>query len=171
MEPSNSEIWKSIDGFANYEVYPVSGESGMRRRNMLKPIASHGGNVKVILSKHGTATYFVIHRLVANEFIDNPSNKACVDHIDGDRTNNCVTNLRYATKSENGMNQKKHLSATSIYKGVYFDKRSSKWHARVRLSGVRTDLGYFDSEDEAAQAHNEAATRMFGEFAKLNVIT
>ena len=138
--------------------------------NMLKPIASHGGYGRVRLSKNGAAKNFVIHRLVANEFIDNPSNKACVDHIDGDRTNNCVTNLRYATKSENGMSQKKHLNATSTYKGVYFDKRSSKWHARVRLSGVRADLGYFENEDEAAQAYNEAAAKMFGEFAKLNVI-
>ena len=106
MEPSNREIWKSIDGFANYEVSSFGRVRNAATEKMLKPSASHGGYVKVSLSKHGTAKNFVIHRLVANEFIDNPSNKACVDHIDGDRTNNCVTNLRYATKSDNGMNQK-----------------------------------------------------------------
>ena len=166
----NREIWKSIDGYANYEVSSFGRVRNATTEQMLKPSASHGGYVKVRLSKNGTTTNLVIHRLVANEFIDNPSNKACVDHIDGDRTNNCITNLRYATKSENGMNQKKHVNATSMYKGVYFYKQTNKWRATMKVGGVCAGLGYFESEEEAAKAYNEAARRIFGEFAKLNVI-
>ena len=68
------------------------------------------------------------------------------------------------------MNQKKHLNATSIYKGVYFYKQTNKWRATIRVGGVCNGLGYFEREEEAAKAYNEAARRIFGEFAKLNVI-
>ena len=98
-----------------------------------------------------------------------------LDHIDGNRSNNDISNIREATKNQNGMNQKKQIShngkpLSSIYKGVDWYKRYKKWRARIEISRKSKLLGYFTSERAAAQAYNCAAINHFGEFAKLNDI-
>jgi hypothetical protein len=98
-----------------------------------------------------------------------------IDHIDGNRSNNDISNIREATKNQNGMNQKKQIShngkpLSSIYKGVDWYKRYKKWRARIEISRKSKHLGYFTSERAAAQAYNCAAIDHFGEFAKLNDI-
>ena len=59
--------------------------------------------MKVVLLKNQKPHYFTVHRLVAMVFIDNPHSKSTVDHIDCDRTNNCVENLRWVTTEENNL--------------------------------------------------------------------
>jgi len=60
----------------------------------------------VNLCKNGVQKHFPIHRLLALHFIENPLNKPCVDHQDGNTFNNNLCNLRWATKSENCRNVK-----------------------------------------------------------------
>ncbi len=104
-----------------------------------------------------------IHRLVANEFIENPDNKPFVDHINRTVNDNTIKNLRWVSKSENSMNRTKQQNASSTYKGVSFNKPANKWHARIKLDGKNKHLGYFASEKEAAVKYNEAAIEHFGE--------
>lgn len=96
------EIWKSIEGYPNYE---VSNLGNVRRVKMLKQYydESKGYNV-VCLSKNGNSKVVKVHQLVAKAFIPNPDNKSCIDHIDTNRTNNCVDNLRWVTHKENRNN-------------------------------------------------------------------
>lgn len=93
-----------------------------------------------------------------------------VDHIDRDGLNNKVSNLRFCTKSENGMNRCKQRNTTSIYKGVSFHKRNNNWKASIRLEGKDIYLGCFTNEVDAAKAYNAKAIELFGEFANLNII-
>lgn len=86
-----------------------------------------------------------------------------VDHRDGDGTNNTRTNLRVATSQQNRMNTGP-TGKTSRFKGVRRDKRS--WRATFD----RKLLGYFDTEEDAARAYNQAAHAKHGEFAWLNPV-
>ena len=122
----------------------------------------------MILSKNGKPKIHYIHKLVAREWVPNPEEKRCVDHRDGDRTNNHFENLRYATHSESGRNKKRRKDGSSLYNGVSWDKRSGKWVVRIRVDGVYKYLGLFEVEREAAEVYNTAAIEHFGVFARLN---
>ena len=102
-----------------------------------------------------------IHKLVAREWVGNPEQKRCVDHIDGCRTNNHWENLRHATHSENLMNKLGRKNKTSVYKGVSFDKNSGKWVVRIKVNGVNKNMGLFEIEREAAEVYNAAAAKFY----------
>lgn len=108
-----------------------------------------------------------MHRLVVN--ITDP--KVLVDHKDCNGLNNCKSNLRVCTSSQNAMNRASQKNTSSQYKGVYLNKDTNKWAAEIRgQNHNRKYLGLFVSENDAAIAYNEAAKIMHGEFAKLNIV-
>lgn len=92
------------------------------------------------------------------------------DHINGDGLDNRRSNLRSCTHCENMRNRSKNIRDSSRYKGVFWDKATQKWRARISINSRETHLGYFDDEEKAACAYNAAARKHFGEFARLNVI-
>ena len=71
-----------------------------KHRKFLKP-ADKNGYKRVCLCKDSVKKNFAIHRLVAQAYIPNPNNYDTVDHIDKNRENNCVNNLRWMSASEN----------------------------------------------------------------------
>ena len=92
------------------------------------------------------------------------------DHRNGDGLDNRRSNLRPATNQTNLMNRGPQVNNTSGFKGVIFDKRSDAWRAQIKVDGRYIYLGCLDSKIEAAEAYNEAANKVFGEFAWLNPI-
>lgn len=95
----------------------------------------------------------------------------CIDHIDGNRSNNAWSNLRKATTSQNLINSKKRKNSKSKYKGVSFhSRRILKWAARININKKQYILGYYNTQEEAAIVYNEAAIKYYGNFAKLNKI-
>lgn len=91
-----------------------------------------------------------------------------VDHIDGDIRNNQRHNLRICTLSQNLYNSKKREFTTSRYKGVSWNKRDNRWHAKICKDKKVYFLGNFTDEEAAAVAYNEKAAELFGEYARLN---
>jgi hypothetical protein len=96
--------------------------------------------------------------LIAHEWIENPSEEVFVDHIDGNKQNNCICNLRWATISENqGNRTKQHKPPSAIYKGVSFHKRVKTWTAYIKNNNKMEKLGVFGTEKEATTKYNFAA--------------
>lgn len=94
--------------------------------------------------------------------------RALFDHINGNQLDNRRSNLRIATKQENGRNSRKKRSGTRTrYKGVGI-ARGGKFVARIKADREQIRLGRFDTEEEAARAYDAAARRYHGEFARLN---
>lgn len=89
-----------------------------------------------------------------------------VDHINGDRLDNRMVNLRMATRAENLANSRAHKDSLSGIKGVRFHKVRQRWQARICHAGKSRHLGYFDNPQDAARAYSEAAATMFGKFAR-----
>lgn len=92
------------------------------------------------------------------------------DHINHITLDNRQSNLRICTRQQNEMNRKPNRNTTSQYKGVCWDKARRKWRALIYLNGVSKHLGFFQDEEAAARAYNEAAKKYFREFAFLNKI-
>jgi hypothetical protein len=107
------EEWKKIVGFDNYEVSNLgnvrrldsfvfqSGRYNHYKGRFLKQENVKGGYKRVTLCKNNSTKRFQVHRLVAITFIENFKNKPCVNHIDGDKSNNQISNLEWVTYSEN----------------------------------------------------------------------
>ncbi len=166
---NNTERWETISTHTNYEVSSIGQVRNSKTKRMRKPSDNGWGYLQIVLCKNGKPKTFRIHRLVAEHFIINPSNERCVDHIDRNRLNNNVDNLRWASASENQMNASRDKSNTSsAYKGVSLHKTTNKWMAYVQVGRVRKYLGYFTSEREAAEAYNAAALESYKKFARLN---
>ena len=91
-----------------------------------------------------------------------------IDHKDGNPKNNSIENLRACTQSQNNANTGINKVNTSGYKGVTWNKSCGKWHAQIKDHKKRVYLGVYDDIKEAAKAYDDAAIRIYGEFAKTN---
>jgi hypothetical protein len=104
-----------------------------------------------------------MHRLIIGA---DPRQK--VDHWDGDGLNNRRDNLRVASTSQNGANQRISMNNTTGFKGVSFSKREGRYQAALEYGGKLIWCGYHDTAAGAARAYDTAAIKYFGEFARLN---
>jgi len=94
-----------------------------------------------------------------------------IDHIDRDKSNNRIENLRPVEhRGQNTINSPPRSDNTSGYKGVTWHITSNKWHSSVFCKGKRHYVGIFDDIHEAAKEYNCKAIELFGEFAYLNKI-
>jgi hypothetical protein len=158
------EEYKIIEGFENYSVSKHGNVKNNKTGMTLKPGLNWNGYYRIDLYKSGKRKTFLVHRLVGNAFIPNPENKPQIDHIDNDRTNNNVNNLRWCTNQENNQNKGFSKNNTSGVKGVYFKKEIGKWCAKITHNGKKYHLGYFENIEDGSKARQTKAKELFGEF-------
>ena len=112
MEEETKEVWRRIKGFPRYKISNkgrVKSFTNPKNPKILRASKNKGGYMFVHLSKgkewgNGETVCVRIHQLVARAFIPNPQNKCHIDHIDCNRENNVVWNLRWVTPQENAAN-------------------------------------------------------------------
>lgn len=121
----------------------------------MKPGKNRDGYHYVSLYKNGKEKKHYIHRLVGLAFIRNTDGKEMVDHVDRDRTNNHVQNLRWATASQQQTNRGKPENNTSGYKGVSYHKPTKKYAARIGIDGKLKFLGLFTTAKDASTAYEK----------------
>jgi predicted DNA binding protein len=110
------EHWKTVQGFEDYEISNLGRLKSHKynRTVVLKPRITHDGYVWYSLCKNGKGCTKRANRLVAEAFIANPDKKPTVNHIDGNKLNNNVSNLEWATKEE----QMQHAYENGLKKPV-----------------------------------------------------
>ena len=188
LENLPGEKWRDIQGYEGFyrvsnrgrvkslerRVYSPQSSTGYRtvrsRILRLNPVTSRGRTyATTYLYKNGKRKTVAVHRLVAEAFIPNPTNKPEVDHQDTYRSlDNSVGNLRWATRSENAYNSPRRKGTSSRFRGVSFYSRDGTWRAAITYNGESTHIGYFQTELEAAMAYDEVALEKYGELAQLN---
>ena len=89
-----------------------------------------------------------------------------LDHINMNRTDNRISNLRPATNAQNMRNRKAQKNSSTGVKGVYVHKRSGKFIASIACDGRTMYLGLFSTVREAKAAYDAAAERLHGPFAR-----
>ncbi len=144
-------MWKAIKGLEGY--YEASDDGQIRSvtrtfmskdgrkvttiGRVLKPALTKAGYLKVSIYVEGQKHTRQVHKLVALAFLDNPENKPQIDHKNGIRTDNRVSNLRWVTAKENS-NMPLHIANISGEKnGFYGKKHSDKTKALVAASNRR----------------------------------
>lgn len=125
-----AEIWKDIEGFNGF--YQVSNMGRVRNyRGKLRALSyTHDGYAKVRLLHEDKDLTCRVHRLVAQAFIPNTENKETVNHIDGDKHNNRVTNLEWIDRRE----QMNHAYRLGLKRSRFGDKNCN---AKLTADQVR----------------------------------
>jgi hypothetical protein len=88
-----------------------------------------------------------------------------IDHVNLDQSDNRLSNLRSATRSQNGANRSLQVNNTSGARGVTWDRQHKRWKAQIKVNGKQKNLGLFLDKNEAAGAYKLAAVERFGDFA------
>lgn len=117
---------------------------------------------KWIYASTGTGSHMRMHRVIAGAKLGEK-----VDHWDGDGLNNRRLNLRKCSNADNIANSRKRAGRnTSDLKGVCLTKTG--WRAQIMRQYKKYNLGTYPTQELAAAAYDEAARRLFGEFARCN---
>jgi len=144
------KAWRSLASVLRYdnetgEFYRVK----PRPQDRGRPAGSIDNNGYRVISIK--AKQFKAHRL-AWLYVHGVEPTRMIDHIDGDRSNNRIENLREVTPFENAKNQRMRKDNTSGFTGVTWSKSAQKWRVCVKSEGVSHHLGYYIDKEAAVSA-------------------
>ena len=162
MENLENEIWKDIPTYEGY--YKVSNLGRIisvrygKEKLMSQPISN--GYYTISLKVKCKHNCFRSHQLIAMAFLNHvPCGSVnVVNHIDGNRLNNNLSNLEIVTQRENTgfcFRSDRHTFSSQHY-GVFFCKNHKRWVSRIQIKGKNIHLGNYKKEQDASIAYNKA---------------
>jgi|DEB0MinimDraft_6_1074348.scaffolds.fasta_scaffold43133_2 hypothetical protein len=116
---------------------------------LIKPAPNHNGYLIVVLCKDKNRKTRVLHRIIKESF--HGKSDLTVDHIDGNRKNNKLSNLEYTTHTENCY--RRSLKKNNL---VGIRKRGNSWTARIMIDSIQYHLGSFKTKEEALEKYMNA---------------
>jgi hypothetical protein len=116
-----------ITGYSSYLIYPDGRVFSKKSNRFLKQTLQTQGYLAVEMRAFGKRYCKRIHRLIGEHYIPNPDNKPTIDHMNRDRSDNRIENLRWATMEEQRHNQRKYSTNTSGHRHIQYCKTHKKW--------------------------------------------
>lgn len=150
----------------NYVLFDNGVILSLKTNEFIYGAVSHG-YIRIKLN----SSYYRLHRLLAEAFIENPNCFECVDHIDRDKSNNDLSNLRWCTQSQNSQNRSKLLTNTTGEIGIYKGLNNGKlnWIVQIWASGKRYRRSFTCDSDtipkKVIDARDRLKRELHGEFA------
>jgi hypothetical protein len=153
------ETWKDIPGYKG--LYQVSDQGQVKslkrlvknghgerqvKEKILKSRPNKQGHIRINLNKNGEYKEFNVHKLVQLAFLT----PGIIDHINRDRADNRLVNLRVVTHRQNCLNTIRNKYLPGAQKN---NSKTSPWKSQMRINGVQENLGSFKTELEAHQAY------------------
>ncbi len=135
----------TIENYENYIIFSdgvvINGNTGYK----LNPSINRDGYYQLGLYKNGKRKFFKLHRLLALGFIPNPKNKSLIDHINRDKIDNRLSNLRWATPLENQQNKGNNKTNTSGFKNVSLN--NGYWRFKKTINKKVYSKNFYTKED------------------------
>lgn len=153
-----NQIFEYRDGNLYWNINHKNAKKGSEA----KAKTSHGYKVVVINGKQHK-----VHRIIWAMNYDNLPK--FLDHIDGNKENNTLSNLRPASIHQNQCNRKRPLSNTSGSKNVVYDKSRNKWKVQIQLNGKLISIGRYADLEAAELVAILAREKYHGSFANHNI--
>lgn len=162
IKDMEGEIWKDIQGYDGY--YQVSNFgrikslsrtvfNGMgyylKKEKIIKQLLHNHGYLSVMLYTENVGKMFLVHKLVANEFIQNLFNKERILHLDHNKKNNKLSNLEWTNYLEIHYYKSHNKKSKSKFVGVYFRKDRNKWISSIIINRKAIYLGCSETEEGA----------------------
>lgn len=169
----NEEVWKDIEGYEGlYQVSNMGRVRSLDRKSKSKNkwnsynasikgrirlcATSRMGYLRMRLCKDGVKQWYQLHQLVARAFIPNPDRKETVNHIDGNKKNNCVSNLEWATQAENNKHARDNHLNNSRKRKVLCVELNKTFESVREASRF---IGYISGVHKVCSPENQNKTR------------
>jgi len=133
---------------------------------ILKSSINSSGYYCVNLYKDNIRKTLKLHRLMGQAFIENPNEFEYIDHINQNKLDNRLENLRWINNSGNIRNVTKRNNNKSGYRGVSWVKNRKRWRARINIDGKSIYLGYYENPEDASKVYEEKYNEVMKQFEK-----
>ncbi len=145
--------WRKISRNDNYSINRNGDVRNDITGQIKKPYVNKDNNYLMVdLYRNNKSTKVTVHRLLAEAFISNPENKPCIDHKDGNRQNNALTNLRWATYSENNSRFNTNGVRSERIKVTHYTEIRKKRGGGHESWGTVDRINYYEKIRDCADA-------------------
>ena len=158
-----NELWRIDDEHPNYMVSNIGRVMNIKRNKIMKLSENKNGYLQVTLWHNGQGKTEQAAYFVARAFIPNPMFLPSIDHINRDRLDNRVENLRWASYSQQGANRS-YPNSCGV-RGVR--QRGQKWRAQIKFNGKICSLGSYNTKEQAGLIYDTFAWMLYRDFAIL----